>query len=93
MIEFFWHRRTWRHGVKWELSSKHSPFYLGTMLYLPGSKRWEINASAPVKDGVVLCSYLAGTATAARRGLEADWRKRSAEWFGTNELIFHEDRR
>lgn len=90
MIEFFWHRRQDRRGVVWQLWSKYSADHLGTCLYLSGSKRWQVSASAPTKAGRVLCTHQAGTAAAARRALERDWCKRSIGLFGEDDIVFHE---
>ena len=90
MISFYWHRRDDgpRHGVRWELWSKYNAKHLGSCFYLPGSKRYLCRASAPVKDGVVLTEYRAGTAAAARKALEQDWCKRSIGLFGEHDITF-----
>lgn len=87
-MKFFWHRRQDRHGVRWELWTRYSARHLGSCFYLPGSKRYQCSVSAPVKNGVVLCTYSAGTAAAARKALERDWDKRSIGLFGVDMIEF-----
>lgn len=88
MISFFWHRREEPRGIRWELWSKYSARHLGTCFYMPGSKRYRCAASAPVKGGVVLTKYWAGTMRAAMNALERDWSKRSIGLFGKDDIEF-----
>lgn len=90
MISFIWHRRA--DGpckqVRWALWNASSTRMLGQCFYLPGSKRYRCAASAPVKDGVILTEYYAGTSSAARNALERDWSKRSIGLFGEDDIEF-----
>lgn len=89
MIGFFWQRLQTVHGVRWQLNNAVAE-QVGMCFYLPGSKRWQVNASAPVKGGVVLCTHQGGTAAAARKALERDWCKRSIGLFGEDNVSFTE---
>ena len=87
MITFTWRRiQRAKHGVLWELW--HADNCVGRCFYLSGSNHYACRAAAPVKGGVVLTDYYAGTASAARKALERDWDKRSIGLFGEDDINF-----
>ena len=91
MIQFQWRRDNGngaykRYGVTWELL--HNDKIIGRCVWLSGSKHYRLAASAPVKGGVILTEYYAGTAAAARARLERDWCKRSIGLFGEDDINF-----
>ena len=86
MISFHWKRGADRHGTQWTLFL--GPKALGQAFYLPGSKRYRAGAAAPVKGGVVLTEYYAGTMSAAMKHLEQDWNRRSIGLFGEDFIEF-----
>lgn len=92
MITFIWHRRADmpRNGVRYALWDKYSANLLGQCFYMPGSKHYRCAASAPVKGGMVLTTYHAGTMRAAMDALERDWSKRSIGLFGEDDIEFRE---
>jgi hypothetical protein len=91
VIEFFWHRRDEGGGVRWALWSKFSATFVGQCTYSRADKRWRCTAAVKSKDNPTKsCEYVAGTAAAARRALEADWSKRSIGLFGEDDIRFIE---
>ncbi len=90
LVTFHWKRHDWAiNGILWTLHDD-TERELGRCLFLAGSRRYQCSAGAPGKGGVVLTTYQAGTAAAARRCLERDWDKRSIGLFGEDDISFVE---